>query len=155
MPRIYRYEFDSEKKFPQELSVCPIDDVETCKGSLKLSLPQILNRSSSSLTAKDVKKDVHITEHLLSVEELSLKLSTDARIGLTEAEAEFRLKRDGPNAFTPPKQEPEWLKFLKNFASGFALLLWFCVLGTLVVNFFQPATKNVSVTYHYNKMLSC
>ena len=37
---------------------------------------------------------------------------------------EERLKRDGPNAITPPKQVPEIVKFLKQMFGGFALLLW-------------------------------
>ena len=35
-----------------------------------------------------------------------------------------RLKRDGPNALTPPKQVPEIVKFLVNMFGGFAMLLW-------------------------------
>lgn len=34
------------------------------------------------------------------------------------------LLRDGPNALTPPKTTPEWVKFCKVLFSGFALLLW-------------------------------
>ena len=40
------------------------------------------------------------------------------------AEAKRRLERDGPNALTPPKQIPEWVKFCKNLFGGFSLLLW-------------------------------
>ncbi|VDN08735.1 unnamed protein product [Dibothriocephalus latus] len=35
-----------------------------------------------------------------------------------------RLDRDGPNALTPPKTTPEWVKFCKNLFGGFSLLLW-------------------------------
>lgn len=34
------------------------------------------------------------------------------------------MERDGPNALTPPKTIPEWVKFCKNLFGGFALLLW-------------------------------
>jgi sodium/potassium-transporting ATPase subunit alpha len=34
------------------------------------------------------------------------------------------LERDGPNALSPPKTTPEWVKFCKNLFGGFALLLW-------------------------------
>ncbi len=37
---------------------------------------------------------------------------------------EERLKRDGPNAITPPKQVPEIVKFLTQMFGGFSLLLW-------------------------------
>lgn len=36
---------------------------------------------------------------------------------------EYR-KRDGPNALSPPKETPWWVKFAKNLFGGFALLLW-------------------------------
>ena len=44
--------------------------------------------------------------------------------GLSSAEARRRYERDGPNALTPPKKTPEWIKFCKNLFGGFALLLW-------------------------------
>lgn len=44
--------------------------------------------------------------------------------GLSHAKAKENLERDGPNALTPPKQTPEWVKFCKNLFGGFALLLW-------------------------------
>ncbi len=34
------------------------------------------------------------------------------------------LARDGPNALTPPKTTPEWVKFCKQLFGGFAMLLW-------------------------------
>ena len=44
--------------------------------------------------------------------------------GLSEKQVEERLKRDGPNALTPPKQVPEIVKFLTQMFGGFSLLLW-------------------------------
>ncbi len=44
--------------------------------------------------------------------------------GLTDAKAAEVLNRDGPNALSPPKTTPEWVKFCKQMFGGFALLLW-------------------------------
>ncbi|VDM47912.1 unnamed protein product [Toxocara canis] len=44
--------------------------------------------------------------------------------GLTSTKAAQVLARDGPNALSPPKTTPEWVKFCKNLFGGFALLLW-------------------------------
>ena len=44
--------------------------------------------------------------------------------GLTESQAKQILLRDGPNALSPPKTTPEWVKFCKNLFGGFAMLLW-------------------------------
>ena len=43
---------------------------------------------------------------------------------MTTIEAKKRLAEYGPNALTPPKTTPEWVKFLKNLFTGFAVLLW-------------------------------
>lgn len=44
--------------------------------------------------------------------------------GLTPEQAKEIYLRDGPNALTPPKKTPEWVKFSKNLFGGFAMLLW-------------------------------
>nr|CAD7447538.1 unnamed protein product [Timema bartmani] len=44
--------------------------------------------------------------------------------GLTVNQAKLHLARDGPNALTPPKQTPEWVKFCKTLFGGFSMLLW-------------------------------
>lgn len=44
--------------------------------------------------------------------------------GLTSSTAKANLQRDGPNALTPPKTVPEWVKFLKQLFGGFSMLLW-------------------------------
>ncbi len=44
--------------------------------------------------------------------------------GLTTAQAKANLERDGPNALTPPKTTPEWVKFCRQLFGGFSMLLW-------------------------------
>ena len=44
--------------------------------------------------------------------------------GLTAAQAKINLARDGPNALTPPKTTPEWVKFCRQLFGGFSMLLW-------------------------------
>jgi sodium/potassium-transporting ATPase subunit alpha len=64
-------------------------------------------------SAEDTKfGDVDITEHTLPIHEVETLLSTSFNWndpaqsrGLTTADAEARLKRDGPNALTPPKKK--------------------------------------------------
>jgi sodium/potassium-transporting ATPase subunit alpha len=72
----------------------------------------------------DLKKELELDEHKISVEELCQRLGTHAKNGLSAAEAKMRLERDGPNQLTPPKTTPEWVKFLKQMFGGFATLLW-------------------------------
>ncbi|CAD5221584.1 unnamed protein product [Bursaphelenchus xylophilus] len=72
----------------------------------------------------DLKKEVEMDEHKIPLEELVSRLKTDLVNGLTSAQAEEVFKRDGPNALTPQKGTPEWIKFCKNLFGGFAMLLW-------------------------------
>ena len=63
-------------------------------------------------------------EHKISVAELCTRLETSETKGLTTAKAAEHLAKHGPNRLTPPKQTPEWIKFLSQMVGGFATLLW-------------------------------
>ncbi|XP_062816444.1 sodium/potassium-transporting ATPase subunit alpha-2-like [Anolis carolinensis] len=72
----------------------------------------------------DLKKEVDIDDHKLSLEELTQKYKTDLSTGLTTTQAAEILARDGPNALTPPPTTPEWVKFCRQLFGGFSILLW-------------------------------
>uniref|UniRef100_A0A6A7FNN5 Sodium/potassium-transporting ATPase subunit alpha n=1 Tax=Hirondellea gigas TaxID=1518452 RepID=A0A6A7FNN5_9CRUS len=72
----------------------------------------------------ELKQELDLDEHKVPIEELYQRLQTNPDTGLSMAEARRRYERDGPNALTPPKKTPEWIKFCKNLFGGFALLLW-------------------------------
>lgn len=69
---------------------------------------------------------------------------------MTKEEAARRLKRDGPNALTPPPTTPEWIKFAKQLFGGFATLLWigsilcFIAQGVLEATMEEPSKDNVN-----------
>ena len=63
-------------------------------------------------------------DHLIPLPDLELKLGTDFQKGISTEEANERLLQYGPNALTPPKKTPEWVKFCKTMFTGFAGLLW-------------------------------
>lgn len=70
--------------------------------------------------------------------------------GLTPEKARRVLLRDGPNALTPPKTTPEWVKFCKQLFGGFSLLLWIgailCYLAYSIqfTQYEEPPGDNVS-----------
>eukprot|EP00184_Porphyridium_aerugineum_P000836 CAMPEP_0184698616 /NCGR_PEP_ID=MMETSP0313-20130426/5172_1 /TAXON_ID=2792 /ORGANISM="Porphyridium aerugineum, Strain SAG 1380-2" /LENGTH=1120 /DNA_ID=CAMNT_0027157581 /DNA_START=172 /DNA_END=3531 /DNA_ORIENTATION=- len=72
---------------------------------------------------EDLKKELEMWEHKVSVEELCEKLSTSPQDGLTTAKAEEILKRDGPNLLSPPKVTPMWIKYLLCYTDIFSMLL--------------------------------
>jgi len=72
----------------------------------------------------DLKQELEMDEHTIPFEELYRRHQTDPDKGLTSEKAAEFLARDGPNALTPPKTTPEWIKFCKNLFGGFSTLLW-------------------------------
>lgn len=95
----------------------------------------------------NLKQELEIDDHKIPIEELFRRLHTNPDTvsfmngkewgldwkltgcgfslqGLTQARAKENYDRDGPNALTPPKTTPEWVKFCKNLFGGFSLLLW-------------------------------
>merc|ERR1712223_333266 len=72
----------------------------------------------------DLKQELELDVHKVSLDELCRRLGTNLETGLTTSQAKANLDRDGPNALTPPPTTPEWVKFCQNLFSGFACLLW-------------------------------
>eukprot|EP00002_Diphylleia_rotans_P025319 TRINITY_DN4_c0_g1_i2.p1 TRINITY_DN4_c0_g1~~TRINITY_DN4_c0_g1_i2.p1 ORF type:complete len:1006 (-),score=236.56 TRINITY_DN4_c0_g1_i2:389-3406(-) len=71
----------------------------------------------------DLKSELQLEEHKLSIDEVIARLRTHPQKGLTDMEAEERLSTYGRNALTPPPQDPEWKKLLKQFTGWFSILL--------------------------------
>lgn len=74
--------------------------------------------------------DVDITEHRLPLDVIPKTFFTDfstkdptRSAGLSKAEAEARLKRDGKNVLTPPKKRSALMKFLDRLLTMFNILL--------------------------------
>uniref|UniRef100_A0A8D0AQR9 Sodium/potassium-transporting ATPase subunit alpha n=1 Tax=Sander lucioperca TaxID=283035 RepID=A0A8D0AQR9_SANLU len=90
----------------------------------------------------DLKKEVPITEHKMSIEEVCRKFNTDIVQGLTNAKAAEYLIRDGPNALTPPPTTPEWVKFCRQLFGGFSILLWTGAILCFLAYAIQAATED-------------
>ncbi|XP_073458111.1 sodium/potassium-transporting ATPase subunit alpha-3 [Aquarana catesbeiana] len=97
----------------------------------------------------DLKKEVSMTEHKMSIEEVCRKYNTDCVQGLTLSKAAEFLARDGPNALTPPPTTPEWIKFCRQLFGGFSILLWigailcFLAYGILAGTEDDPSNDNL------------
>ena len=63
-----------------------------------------------------------------SVDEVVAALGTDARRGLSEAEAQARLAQYGRNELTAEQPVPRWRKFLAQFQDALVILLLFATL---------------------------
>merc|ERR1712198_261903 len=87
----------------------------------------IMGRGAAKKKGKnlnELKKELEIDVHRISLDELVKRFQTNIENGLTPDQAKAKLEEYGPNALTPPPTTPEWIKFCKNLFSGFACLLW-------------------------------
>ncbi|XP_035390903.1 sodium/potassium-transporting ATPase subunit alpha-1 isoform X2 [Electrophorus electricus] len=97
----------------------------------------------------DLKKEVDLDDHKLTLDELYRKYGSDLNRGLTASRAKEILARDGPNALTPPPTTPEWVKFCKQLFGGFSTLLWigailcFLAYGIQAAAEEEPANDNL------------
>ena len=97
----------------------------------------------------DLKKELEVDVHKISVEEVFRRFGTDPNRGLTSSQAKANFERDGPNALTPPPTTPEWVKFCQALFGGFAMLLWtgaflcFLAYGIQASTMEQPPDDNL------------
>uniref|UniRef100_A0A8B9QJA7 Sodium/potassium-transporting ATPase subunit alpha n=1 Tax=Apteryx owenii TaxID=8824 RepID=A0A8B9QJA7_APTOW len=97
----------------------------------------------------ELKKEVNLDDHKLSLDELGRKYQVDLSRGLTNARAAEILVQDGPNALTPPPTTPEWVKFCRQLFGGFSILLWigailcFLAYGIQAAMEDEPANDNL------------
>merc|ERR1711910_264092 len=73
---------------------------------------------------EDLKKELELDVHKVSIDELCKRFNSDVEHGLTKKQADIGLEEHGLNELTPPRTTPEWVKFCQNLFSGFACLLW-------------------------------
>merc|ERR1712106_901978 len=90
--------------------------------------PASMGRGSGKKKEKkdlnELKQELEIDVHKVSVDELLKRFNTEVERGLTTEQAEKNLLEYGANALTPPPTTPEWIKFCQNLFSGLACLLW-------------------------------
>ncbi|KAK2705702.1 sodium/potassium-transporting ATPase subunit alpha-B-like isoform X2 [Artemia franciscana] len=97
---------------------------------------------------EELKKELELDGHKISIEELCKRLGTNPKTGLTKAQARENFDRDGPNALSPGKTTPEWLKFLKNLFGGFSLLLWIGSILCFIAYYIEVSTAEVPLADH-------
>ncbi len=91
--------------------------------------------------------------HTLSIEEALQKQGVDAATGLSQAEAESRLKQFGPNAFTVAQKEPGWRAFLRQYQDPMQILLLVAAIASLVIQQWSTALLLVVLTL-FNALLA-
>ncbi|XP_013868506.1 sodium/potassium-transporting ATPase subunit alpha-2 [Austrofundulus limnaeus] len=93
----------------------------------------------------ELKKEVALDDHKISVEDVGRRYGVDLVRGLNNATAAEILARDGPNALTPPPTTPEWVKFCRQLFGGFSILLWIGAILCFLAYSIQAATEDEPV----------
>lgn len=89
-----------------------------------------------TLTKKDDEDDEIVKVAQLSVEDALKELNTE-QAGLTIDEVHTLQQTYGKNVFAKAKQEPPWKKFIANFTSLMAILLWVAGIIAFCANLVQ------------------
>ena len=144
-PSKKRYDFNNNNEFAIKM------DQEKPSKKPKRTFKDIVmfwrkkGAGETSIADMDLAKEVNIKDHLHTPEELERKYQTNVENGLSSSEAAMRLKRDGPNAFSPPKVTPPWVMLLKEWTAGFSLLFWLAVATSVLCYFLEWNPQDVSI----------
>lgn len=96
--------------------------------STRASIIHLHKRKLTEQEIQELHQELETVDHMIALEILCDKLNTSAERGLTREQAHKIMEQDGPNALSPPKVTPEYIKFLKCMFHGFASLLWVCAI---------------------------
>lgn len=111
---------------------------------LHKSVNQITGKKLTGEEIRNLQQELITQDHMIPLEQLCVKLNTNVVTGLTNEEAENLLLEVGPNALTPPKVTPEYIKFIKCMFHGFAGLMWACSLLCYLLYGISMATEGES-----------
>ncbi|CAF3358042.1 unnamed protein product, partial [Rotaria sp. Silwood1] len=122
----------------------PLTNLNDGNHTTKTTKKKKVKTDQKQVYMDDLKKELNIDDHRLNMEELLQRYDTDPKMGLTESKVREVFNRDGPNALTPSKTIPEWMKFCKQMFGGFAFLLWIGAVLCFIAH-------GITVATHYDE----
>jgi len=91
--------------------------------------------------------------HTLSIDEALSAQGVDAATGLSQEEAETRLKQYGPNKFAAKKKEPGWLAFLNQYRDPMQIVLLVAAIVSIFIQQWSTALLLIVLTL-FNALLA-
>jgi len=101
------------------------------------------SKEEKAAKAKELRKNVEMTEHSEDLEPLLAKLKTNASTGMTTEQAQAAFAQYGPNELTPPPTTPWYIKFIEEMTGFFSLLLWGASAACFVSYSLKPDVENL------------
>jgi sodium/potassium-transporting ATPase subunit alpha len=77
-------------------------------------------------------------EHRIPFDELCYRFQLNLEVGLTTEVATRRNLEEGDNKLPDKKKTPAWIKFLKELANWFAIMLWIGSILCIITYIIQP-----------------
>jgi Ca2+-transporting ATPase len=91
--------------------------------------------------------------HTLSVDDALREQGVDAATGLSQAEAEARLKKYGPNKFAATRKEPGYVAFLNQYRDPMQIVLLVAAIASLIIQQWSTALLLIVLTL-FNALLA-
>jgi len=84
--------------------------------------------------------------HTLSIEDALREQGVDAATGLSQAEAETRTKKYGPNAFAQAKKQPGYVAFLNQYRDPMQIVLLVAAIVSIIIKEWSTALLLIVLT---------
>ncbi|XP_075764358.1 potassium-transporting ATPase alpha chain 1 [Pelodiscus sinensis] len=123
-PRSAGVELCSSPQDQYELYAVEMEKQDDGAMDVKIKKKKTTKAAKKKEKLENMKKEMDVDDHQLSVEDLELKYQTSVSKGLNSTWAGEILLRDGPNELKPPKGTPEYVKFARQLAGGLQCLMW-------------------------------
>jgi P-type Ca2+ transporter type 2C len=84
--------------------------------------------------------------HTLSIDDVQREERVDIATGLSQAQAEERLKKYGPNTFAAEKKEPGWRAFLRQYQDPMQIVMLVAGILSAIIQQWGTALLLVALT---------
>jgi len=101
------------------------------------------SKEAKEAKAKELRKNVEMTEHSEDLEELLKRFESNVQTGMSVEAAQRSFAKYGRNELTPPATTPWYVKFIQEMTGFFSLLLWGASAACFISYSLIPEVENL------------
>jgi sodium/potassium-transporting ATPase subunit alpha len=101
------------------------------------------SKEAKEAKAKELRKNVEMTEHSIDLEELLARYESNVQTGISAETAQKHFLKYGKNELTPPATTPWYVKFIQEMTGFFSLLLWGASAACFISYSLIPEVENL------------